>query len=150
MNFSFISVSSIHCRAAVVWIFSTTVFVTCESASVCVSTFSLCIYSCSYSQCGLPWFQGMTSPIPPISGASLRDVLGSLMLSIVGGTKPLPVSLIPTSISPQSSLLFLFILPVTTDHFTLLISAQWYMGFHWLTDRSLLPNCLRWTTQACV
>lgn len=50
-------------------------------------------HSCSYSQCGLPWFQGMVASIPAISGASLRDVLGSLMLSIVGRTKPLPVAL---------------------------------------------------------
>ncbi|XP_016341212.1 pyridoxal-dependent decarboxylase domain-containing protein 1-like [Sinocyclocheilus anshuiensis] len=32
------------------------------------------------------------SRVPPISGGSLRDVLGSLILSIVGGTNPLPAS----------------------------------------------------------
>lgn len=64
-----------------------------EFAGPCVSVFCMCVHSCSYSQRGLPWFQGEVSPIPPISGASLQDVLGSLMLSIVGGTKSLPVSL---------------------------------------------------------
>lgn len=70
--------------------------------SVCV-----CVYSCGYSQCGLPWFQGKVSPIPPISGASLRDFLGSLMLSIVGGTKPLPLTLTSPFPSVLPSLPFL-------------------------------------------
>lgn len=62
---------------------------------------------CGYSPCGLPWFQGKVWPIPPISGASLRDILGSLMLSIVGGTKPLSVS--ASSISSFPHLLFFFL-----------------------------------------
>ena len=99
-------------------------------ACVCV-----CVCSCGYSQCGLPWFQGEVSPIPPISGASLRDILGSLMLSIVGGIKPLPVFLT----SPLSSFSFL---PVTPEHFLSFTSAQRYLGLHRLMDCSLLPYCL--------
>lgn len=62
---------------------------------------------------GYPWFQGKVWSIPPISGASLRDILGSLMLSIVGGTKPLPSFRqlhlsIPSPPSPFSISLSLF------------------------------------------
>lgn len=73
----------------------------------------VCVYNCSYSQCGLAWFQGVVSPIPPISGASLRDVLGSLMLSIVGGTKHLPVPNPPT-LSPPSVFFLSFFLSLLT------------------------------------
>lgn len=91
-NFSF--VCSVFCGGAAGWVFK----YHC-GLSMC-EYFFVSVYSCSYSQCGLPWFQGMMSPIPPISGASLRDVLGSLVLSIVGGTKPLPASLTSTLLSP--------------------------------------------------
>lgn len=53
-------------------------------------------------ECGLPRFQGKVSPIPPISGASLRDFLGSLMLSIVGGTPSLCLSPLTSSTPPLS------------------------------------------------
>lgn len=90
--------SCVHLEDAAV--LSTTVVVGYEYVWACRSNSLFC----DYSQCGLPWFQGKVSPIPPISGASLRDFLGSLMLSIVGGTKPLPVSL--TAPSPLSSPFF--------------------------------------------
>lgn len=96
-------------------------------------------------ECGLPRFQGKVSPIPPISGASLRDFLGSLMLSIVGGTPSLCLSPLTSSTPPYPpppSLSSFSSLPVTPRHLPSLASAQRYFGLHWLMDCSLLPNCL--------
>lgn len=100
------------------------------------------VCGCGYSQCGLPWFQGKVWPIPPISGASLRDILGSLMLSIVGGTKPL--SPCASSISPFPHLFsFFYLLVILPPPFLLThISTGGYLGLHWLMDCSLLPNSL--------
>lgn len=96
---------------------------------------------CGYSPCGLPWFQGKVWPIPPISGASLRDILGSLMLSIVGGTKPLSPSASPISPFPHP---FTFLSSCHSSRPFLLthISTSGYLGLHWLMDCSLLPNSL--------
>lgn len=57
----------------------------CVCVCVCQSSSVLCV-----SENRVPWFQGAVchSRVPPLSAASLRDVLGSLILSIVGGIHP--------------------------------------------------------------
>lgn len=101
----------------------------------------LCVGVCSYgySQCELPWFQGEVVQILPISGASLRDILGSLILSIVGGTKPLSFPSPPPSSFLSSYFSFFLSLLTILLHSHELTS---YLGLHWLMDCSLLPNCL--------
>lgn len=57
----------------------------CVSVRVSQSSSVMCV-----SENRVPWFQGAVchSRVPPLSAASLRDVLGSLILSIVGGIYP--------------------------------------------------------------
>lgn len=62
---------------------------------VCQSSSVVCV-----SENRVPWFQGAVSHsrVPPLSAASLRDVLGSLILSIVGGIHPRSLrSLVPSA-----------------------------------------------------
>lgn len=68
----------------------------CVCVCVCQSSSVLCV-----SENRVPWFQGAVSHsrVPPLSAASLRDVLGSLILSIVGGI--LPRSLCPLAPSAR-------------------------------------------------
>lgn len=64
--------------------------------------------------------------IPPISGGSLRDVLGSLILSIVGGTNPLPAPFFHSFSSSSSSFLLSF-------QFFLSFLLPFYLSFFFLT-----------------
>lgn len=100
----------------------------------------VCLYNCSYSQCGLLWFQGVVSLIPPISRASLQDVLGSLMLSIVRGAKPLPIFL--STLSPVPSVLPFLVLIFFLLLITISLHLHQLNSLHWLMDGPLLLNCL--------